>query len=89
MNKHEPVIEADDSRDATLSDRIKDTSSELLALASRFNTAAVKMETARVAQSLPGIRSAYLDLHEIISQSAFLADGVQHAIEKEHQRLAI
>lgn len=72
--------------EATLYEKTRWLSGEMLTLSRQFNEATVKLETSRVEASLPGMRSAYLDIQKIADQSAALTGSLLIALTNEDSR---
>jgi hypothetical protein len=59
---------------------------EYRALADRFADAVQSLQIAVANEQFAGIRSAFLTLHEIAGQTAFLNTGLCHAIQAVQQQ---
>jgi hypothetical protein len=62
------------------------SATEYMLLAQRYVDTAKRMKIAVEEENFAGLRSAHLDLTEIVDQTAFLNGGLQKAIESVSNR---
>ena len=60
---------------------------ELLDLSRRFREATIKLDSARAAQSVQGMRSAHVDIQTISDQLAMLHPSMEVALANEQKRM--